>query len=429
MILTIMGLWVALDRLVTSRYKILLDYSPDIPENLVEVLLLRSSLHIEQAGMVQTYLRRRHAASFLGSIFSGAFTHDSLPVRFFEQSPELQDLKRVIEQEAENERKQKIAELGELNAEHDRLQGLIAKSVCHYWEDSSGHRYHSGSCDHCRMQHEAGAMTIKLHEWPLPSDEVDTKVVVFELECPDVLNFWRSATYKILCDLGCSTREGKINPNTSLASYRGLAKWSSRLRSSKHRITIASSTKSVAEHRSHTQIPATEKHVCVNNGLIFKPFDLVENTWATSPFHKASFSKYGTFTLPPRSPYRYLQYSLGDTSHTSNQILADQSDCPRELNLHEHYAFGTLRSGPRLQWMNIVRGLEENILNFSHNEVNLLHTQAAWQIGHLSEDDQTRGWHQDLADPQFSRLLVTLALRVLDRVRSNWLEATSVQTT
>ncbi|KAG8734734.1 hypothetical protein FRC10_011492 [Ceratobasidium sp. 414] len=428
MVLTIMALWVALDRLITSQHNLLRDHSPDIPEYLIEVLLLRSPLHLEQATMVQTYLRRRHAQSSLCSVFSGTFTQDSFPVRFFNQSSRLQDLKREIEQVAESERNQKLDELSKLNAEHGRLRELIASSVCHYWEDSSGHRYHSGSCDHCRLQSEASAMTIRLHEWPLPSGQLDAEAVVFELECPDALNHWRSATYKILCDLGGSTREGQLDPGNRLAGYQGLTKWSSRLRSSKHRITIASSAKSfVVAHRSDAPIPASEKHVCVNNGLIFKPSDSAKNTWATSPFTKTSFTKYGTFTLPPSSPYRYLQYSLGDTSHTSNQILADQSDCPRELNLHDHYAFGTLRSGPRLQWMNIVRGLEENILTFSHEEVCLLHTQAAWQIGHLSEDNQTRDWHLELVDPQYSRLLVTLALRVLDRVRSNWLEATSVK--
>ncbi|KAG8733893.1 hypothetical protein FRC10_012098 [Ceratobasidium sp. 414] len=429
MVLTIMALWVALDRLVTSQHNLLRDYSPDIPENLIEVLLLRSSLHLEQATMVQTYLRRRHAQSSLGSVFSGTFTQDSLPVRFFNQSSRLQDLKREIEQEAENERNQKLDELNKLNADHGRLRELIASSVCHYWEDSSGQRYHSGSCDHCRMRREAGAMTIRLHEWPLPSGQLDAEAVVFELECPYALNLWRSATCKILWDLGGSTREGSLDPSNSLAGYQGLTKWSSQLRSSRHRITIASSAKSfVAGHHSNTSIPASEKQVCVDNGLVFTPFDSAENTRATFPFTKTSFTKYATFTLPPGGPYRYLQYSLGGTSHTSNQILADQSDCPRELNLHEHYAFGTLRSGPRLQWMNIVRGLEENILTFSHEEVGLLHTQAAWQIGHLSEDNQTRDWHLELVDTQYSRLLVTLALRVLDRVRSNWLEATSVQT-
>jgi hypothetical protein len=140
-----------------------------------------------------------------------------------------------------------------------------------------------------------------------------------------------------------------------------------------------------------------------------------------------SFAKYGTFTLPNSSSYVHLRYALEGTMHTSNQVLADQSDCPKDLSLHEHYAFGTLRSGPLLQWMNIVRGLEENALTLSREEVDLLHTQAAWQIGPLSQNDD-RNWHLELDNPEYSRLLVTQALRVLNQLKGNWLEATSVRT-
>ncbi|KAG9090216.1 hypothetical protein FRC06_001164, partial [Ceratobasidium sp. 370] len=429
MVLTIMALWVALDRLVTSRYNLLLEYSPDIPENLIEVLLLRSSQHLDQATMIQTYLRRRHAQNSLGSVFSGSFARNSLPVRFFNQSPSLQELKKSIEVEAENQREKKLQELNELNAEHARLVALIATSSCEYWEDYLGRKHHSGSCDRCQKRREAGDMTIELHEWPLPSNQLDAEAVVFELECPDALNLWRSATYKILCDLGGSARGEPVDPCYTLAGYQGLTQWSSRLRSSNHWITMASSAKSfLVAHYSDTSIPASERKVCVNNGLIFKPFDSAQETWASAPFTETSFSKYGTFTLPAGSPYRYLQYSLEGTSHTSNQILADQHDCPNELNFHEHYAFGTLRSGPRLQWMNIIRGLEENILTFSHKDVDALFNQVAWQIGRLSKDNLTRDWHMELLDPQYSRVLVALALRVLDHVRSNWLEATTVKT-
>ncbi|KAG9082529.1 hypothetical protein FRC07_014174, partial [Ceratobasidium sp. 392] len=278
------------------------------------------------------------------------------------------------------------------------------------------------------MEREANNLKIQVHEWPLPSDQLAAKAVVFELECPDALNIWRSATYKILCDLGGLTK-GRADPHCTLAGYDGLSRWSSRLRSSTHRITIASSTKSfLRSHYSNTKIPATQAAVCVNNGLSFRIFDSSKHTWAAGPFTESSFIKYGTFTLPTNSPYHYLQFSLEGTSHTSNEILADQSDCPKDLSLHEHYAFGTLRSGARLQWMNIVRGLEENVLSFSREEVNQLHTQAAWQIGLLSQDSQTWDWHVELDDPEYGHLLVDQVIRVLARVRANWLEATSVQT-
>jgi hypothetical protein len=86
MVLTELDLWVALDRLATSQHPLLLDYSPEIPENLIEPLLLRRSLHIERANMIQSYLRCRHANANSGSVFTVKATSASLSVRFFRQA-------------------------------------------------------------------------------------------------------------------------------------------------------------------------------------------------------------------------------------------------------------------------------------------------------------------------------------------------------
>ncbi|KAG9091866.1 hypothetical protein FRC06_000351, partial [Ceratobasidium sp. 370] len=274
----------------------------------------------------------------------------------------------------------------------------------------------------------ANKMRVDVHEWPLPAKELDAKAVVFELGCPDALNYWRSATYYILCDLGRSSRE-QATMQCTLAGYEGLAPWSGQLKRPTHRITLASTTKPfIRSHYKKPKIPASESSVCVKNGLTFKLFDLTQKAWAAGPFFETSFAYFGTFVLPDGSPYQHLRYALEGTSHTSNQVLADQSDCPQDISLHEHYAFGTLRSGSRLQWMNIVRGLEENCLSFNRIEVDLLHTQAAWQIGPLLPDSQFRDWHLELEDPRYGRLLVAQALRMLDRVKGSWLEATSVRT-
>ncbi|QRV92775.1 kinase-like protein [Ceratobasidium sp. AG-Ba] len=424
--LTIMELWVALDRLATSRHDLLLQYSPEIPEDIIEPLLLRSSVHLERAQAVQTYIRGRHRNSSYGTVFTATPGCNSFSIRFFAQSSSLRILKRDIENDAQREKKAKIEELERLNKQHADLIKKISRASCSYHEDRWGFRQHSSGCHRCSMENQARNMNISVHEWPLPSGTLDAQNVVFELQCPEEIDLWRSATYKLLCDLGSSTREGKASPHCKLDGYDGLR---SRVKHPRHRITIASTTKSFTRsHYKTTKIPSVEKMVCVNNGLSFKLFDSIGSTWASAPFAKTSFVKYGTFNLKSKSSYRYLQYSLEGTEHTSNQVLADQSDCPKELSLHEHYAFGTLRSGPRLQWMNIVRGLEENILTFSREEVDILHTQAAWQIGVLNRDGHTRDWHVELKNPEFGILLVNQASRVLDRVRSNWLEGTTVHT-
>ncbi len=70
----------------------------------------------------------------------------------------------------------------------------------------------------------------------------------------------------------------------------------------------------------------------------------------------------------PAGPYRGLQYTVDNTTNNSNQILANRADCSGTLTMHEFYAFGTLRSGHRLQWRNIARELIAHILDFSRHE-------------------------------------------------------------
>ncbi|QRV77956.1 kinase-like protein [Ceratobasidium sp. AG-Ba] len=425
MILTILELWVGLDQLVTSQFKILLDYSPEIPETLIQPLLLRSSLHLNRARTVQTYIRQRQKRATYGSSFSGKNDYSSLPVRYFQLSDNLQNLKQSIEQDAATKRNQKLRELEQLNATHARLRQAIPLMECAFITNKQGNTYHARrSCEKCKMQNRANSMKIAVCEWPLPSGEFEAQAVVFELRCPEVFNIWRSTTHKVLCDLAGAVRGGQATHFGTLADYDGLQPW---VPTSKFRVTVATTSKSFRKsHYATTKIPSTAQAVCVNNGLNFKLYDSTQSTWATGPLSNASCSKYGTFILPSSSPYHYLQYTLEGTSHTSNQVIANQYDCPKDISLHEHYAFGTLRSGPRLQWMNIVRGLEENLLTFSREEVYTLHTQAAWQLGPLSEDAKNREWHIELNDPEFGQLLVRQATRVLDRIRANWLESTTV---
>jgi hypothetical protein len=432
MVLTIMVLWVALDHLVTDLYPILLDYSPEIPEHLIESLLLPSAQHIVQANMIQSYLRRRHSmaqAAARGSIFSHQTTESSLSIRYFRGSDHLQALKQAIENFAQQEREEKVREMHQRNQEHARLLERTERMDHKYFINRRGRMCHNWNCNKCRREKEAAAMRIEVHEWPLPSNQLHAEAVVFELQGPENLKVWRSLTYGILCDLGGSAQATYNDPLCTLGSYTGLAQWLIRPTGSAQRVTIASPTKSFGRsHYSSKSLPATESAVGVNNGLKFKLFDSKKQTWSAGPFEGANFAKYGTFTLPIGSSYHHLCHALEGTTHTCNDILANQFDCPKELSLHEHYAFGTLRSGPLLQWMNIARGLEENVLTFNREEVYLLHAQAAWQIGPLLHDDQVRSWHSDLMNAQYGQLLVKQSRAVLQRVKANWLEAASVKT-
>ncbi|KAF8601977.1 hypothetical protein BDV93DRAFT_545566 [Ceratobasidium sp. AG-I] len=429
MVLTIMELWVALDRLATVNCPLLLDYSPEIGEDLIETLLLRTALHISQAGVVQRYLRQRYALarqSAKGSVFSDQVTSESLAVRYFRQSKRHQSLKKKIEQEADLKKVEKLKEMRKQNEKHRELVARASGLEHEYsrtglWSTLT----HDRGCEKCSVEDKAENMEINHHEWPLPSSQLDAELVVFELDCPEAIRVWRDETYKILCDIASLDRDSPVDVHCTVSGYSGLRHFSS---SPVGTITIASFAKSFLSTHYSAKIPIDESRICVNNGLIFKLYNTSEKTWAASPFQGTTFAKFGTLKLPTSSPYRHLQHALQGTSHTSNQVISNQVDCLHDLTLHEYIAFGTLRSGPRLQWMNIARGLEENSLTFSRNEVYLLHAQAAWQIGSLAEGGYIRDWHLELENEIYGTLLVQQSTNRLNQVKANWFEAATVQT-
>lgn len=432
MLLTIMELWMALDKLATSQCPLLLDYSPELPESFLEPLLIRSARDIDRANEIQRYLRRRHFVAHTcarGSVFSNKASSSSFSVRYFRQSRPHQELKQSIIRDANAKREQKLKEMAKINESYNRLVDQAKPLSCISSRSGLGKGQHRKMCEKCQLTRQASKLKIQVHEWPLPHDPVAAEMLVFELKCPKPFQIWRDITYTVLCDLGRAERTGEASPYRILADYDGLSTWTAALKTAAPRIVMGSTTKSFLQaHYASIKAPTTQDKVCVNLALNFELFDSTARTWASGPFTSVTAGSYGTFKLPLESSYQHLGYALQGTEHTSNQVIVDQHTCPTDLSLHEHAAFGTLRAGPHLQWMNIVRGLEENCLTFSREEVNLLHSQAAWQIGPLSVDTETREWHVDLADAKYGRLLIAQSLDLVRRVKANWLESTSVRT-
>ena len=93
------------------------------------------------------------------------------------------------------------------------------------------------------------------------------------------------------------------------------------------------------------------------------------------------------------------------TSHTSNDVLSAQADCPADLSLNEFIAFAHLQSGGLLQWLNILQGLHSRTLNLCRLQVHYLLAQAAFQVGPLDLNTGTWIWHQELQDSCFCNAL------------------------
>ncbi|KDR74247.1 hypothetical protein GALMADRAFT_141321 [Galerina marginata CBS 339.88] len=420
MLLTVMELWVAIDTVAIVHCPLLSKYSPEIPASILDPLLLRRAKPIERAARIERYLRSRHSnATVRHSIYNDNLDNAMFSVRYFQQSDSLQALKASIERVASNDRQEKLKELREMNAKHASRSAEISRLNCtctYYWN----------SCYRCNLRKQVNNMDIDVHEWPLPARALEAEVVIFELNCPPVFAIWRTCTYQILRDYGMAhIPHQKFIPKALLENYDGLATWSKGGRSG--RITLGSETTSfIRSHYRDVRLPAGEDSVCVKNGLRFRLYDTLKEEIVSSSFDLC-LDSYCTLRLPNDGLYWHLQYAVTHTTHTHNETIVNQGDCPVNLSMHEQLAFSNLRCGSQLQWKNIARELRTNTLTFSREEVHSLLTQAAWQVGRLSDDGYTREWHSDLGVPEFGVVLTREAKDLLSRVAANWMERTTVK--
>jgi uncharacterized protein DUF6606 len=429
MILTIMDLWVALDIFAIHQCPLLKRFSPEIPSVFLHSLLLHQSPTLERALQIEEYLCRRHKEALdVVSIFSNSVDDSCFAVQYFRTSEDLQRLHDEIVAHAQQERADTRATLASLNEMWKVFSSEASKRSHDQSKSKFGHDIHSATCEKCRLERQAKTLKIPIHEWPLPPSAAHAQQVVFELAPPRAFSAWRDITYMILRDIGLpSVPDSQDPPKVILDSFSGLRDYAVPSQRD-YRLTIGSITKSFSSqtHYKRVRIPAEESSVLVNNGLSFRLFDRSRGSWVVESFSESSVLDWCTPPNPTSSPYTHLHHFVSGTQHASNDTIAAQADCPKEITLHEFLAFSGLRSGPRLQWPNIARELASPYLSFRHEEVHTLVTQAAWQLGPLS--DGVREWHIDLSVSSFGHALLRELESLLEKIGANWLEEVTVRT-
>lgn len=174
-------------------------------------------------------------------------------------------------------------------------------------------------------------------------------------------------------------------------------------------------------------LKVTEDMICVNNGLRYAMYDSKKYQWTRELLNRCELRETCTLKLPP-GPYETLQFALDGTTHTSNEVIAKQSTCPRPLTLHEFYSFATLRSGYRLQWRNVARELVARVLNFNREETHLLILQAIWQAGPSCIGRSCRESHIDLEEKEFGLSLLSVLDEVMTSIEGNWQAIVAIRT-
>ena len=108
------------------------------------------------------------------------------------------------------------------------------------------------------------------------------------------------------------------------------------------------------------------------------------------------------FEFPCEGLAKYVNY----TTHTPNDVLSAQADCPTDISLDEFIAFAHLQSGGSLQWLNILHGLRSRTLNLRRHQTHYLLVHVAFRVGPLDLDTGVWIWHHELQESSFCNALL-----------------------
>ncbi|PVF94399.1 hypothetical protein CPB86DRAFT_818034 [Serendipita vermifera] len=403
--LCILELWVALDKLVVRWCGLLWEYSPEIPEDILDPLLLPYFNQMRRLHQVQEYLKDRHKQAAKSGNKSVFTTHQSFANRFFTLplAAPLRTLKARVEAWATERRTRKKEELEALNSEYRELTQEARTLACDHEVVENRNRGKAGRrryrCERCRLYATAKKLRITPIEEPLPKNPEQARAIIFELNCPKPFAIWRDTVVSLL-EYGTTNQEA-IQELHPLSKYDPLQEFFEEAYPGQ-RVRMASSAKSVSASHYGNPVPLPKSHtqVILNCAGKFSLFlsGSGQNRWIKKLSHP-DFAK--ECTLQVEGSYQSLQKYLDATSHSPNQVIASQHLCPTELSIDEYIAFGHIRAGNRLQWRNILRALRSQHLSFSEASVYFLILQAIWQAGQMGYEGLYREAHSDLSDEIF----------------------------
>ncbi|KAL9602747.1 MAG: hypothetical protein Q9219_001590 [cf. Caloplaca sp. 3 TL-2023] len=421
MLLVIGETWRALDLIAGKLLPLLHQYSPELPLNLFYPLLLSKKAQMQRLLELELHINRRHSSAQVkkSCLFTEPSSTDTncLAFKYFESSASHQTLREEIVAHATVERDMKRKEWRDATERYNNLQQRIDEMNCTTWTDFYGNEIHqSYKCEKCRVEQEMKGIVITKFEWPLPEDEVLSRLLIFELRCPEVIVAWRDLTWMLINDLGRPRSTLGAGPQDTLATYEELSEF---YKPNDSRIVRATTIKSIsASHYSQASLPVPVDQVLCHHAPRWKHYDESSRLWLCDQTDGASFSARCKVILSS-GPYVDLQYAVNSTVHSQNEVLSTQCHCSPELSLHEHIAYGSLRAdGEKTQWLNICRELNSPNLTWNSQEVCSLIRHAAWQVG-TPNDTYLRISHGILESSQFHNELLLSISSVLRSVQAN----------
>ncbi|KAF4634555.1 hypothetical protein G7Y89_g3550 [Cudoniella acicularis] len=429
MLLTMMELWVACDRSATTIYPLLLDYRTGFPQGLLDPLVLPKREQMNRLSKVENYLAGRRSRATKGPPWelsvNGSISEDSFAVRYYDSSDDHRSLHHLITMRAKTMKAKKLEELESQKHEYDRLMREYETTSHHFekkLDDDTGDWTSTDSpdCPKCKAGYRANNMRIAIFQWPLPEDEIAAKATIFELRVPQVILVWRNTTLKILLESfnHISAAEDKSRREFYLATQDPVVQdVIEQKASTETRFQLASKSR-LYYYDFKPLSEANPGNICVKNGCRYDLYDTdlddtIQRLLGAS--HISLDCSYHSDTVA-----KPLKKWILSSSHSLNDVIANQASCPTTMSLEEFKAFGNLRGGILLQWQNIASQLTIPTLNFNKPESFFLIMQAANEAGPRKGDGWLRDAHDIVADESFSQVLLSGLRDGMSRIRENW---------
>lgn len=226
MLLIVLELWVELDKCTIQSYGLLKNFSPGIPFEITNVLLLSHMADLKRLHRVQKYLikRQKESGDSTITIFDQP-SKNCFAVQYFNNLPSHSVMKQSldqIEKDAQEKREDKKKSLLKMSEDYKKkvtkesvMSHKIIKEIHDRWK-----------CPKCYKKRQINKLKIDVHEWPLPFELIYVKTVIFELHCPKLFSIYRDISWMIIADLALVSMENKDSrPELLFCDYAPLSKY------------------------------------------------------------------------------------------------------------------------------------------------------------------------------------------------------------
>ncbi|KAF2158728.1 hypothetical protein M409DRAFT_71485 [Zasmidium cellare ATCC 36951] len=416
MILVMLELWTACDKMAIATCPLLDDYEPGISKNLLQSLLLPLRRQMERLMAVEDYIVDRTG--------------------YFDESADHQALRQRVIDRAAAARISKLNELRRVKDEYAGLMRLYHQTSCDVYERitnySSGltEEYHPTTCARCQYKTQADRLSIEVFEWPLPANDAKVKTVIFELCVPAWFAHWRDSTMELRLNvLGAEytdTQQPRSSHRLSEDPHLAHAFFSPPHDAYPQRVGLLSQNKPhIGTHRRGRVVStATERDVCLQSGLTYQYYDSSRSMFLAPVVYTEKLPRSCTYVLPGRSKalqkYIFRPARLPN-GPPPNAVIANQSECPDHMSLHEFKELASIPLAYRLQWMDIAVQLGHPSIDFKKPETALVLLQCIYQTGPRHGQEGTlRESHQLLSTNEFPAVLIENLDAALKRVEQNW---------